>query len=347
MERPGVFLYRDYVALLDEDVMAGLMLSQIVYWHLPSKITGDSKLRICKDGMWWLSKSHREWTLECGLSRKQSSRCLALLEARGLITTKVFAFNTAPTIHLRLSLLSGKSLLKDVPTAAELAAGTLPEKNTGGVSFASASAKPLPLKAQSNGPKGALHCSQESIPLLPEAQSITETTTETTSENPVPNGDGNVAMGASIEQPNPNGQEGKTNTEEKSMEAKKILEKMQDRPATTDEAHWKRKMSLVFPDGVLVLSSKDKAMLKSFCRLVRDVDRDPRAVMDFAVEKWGDFCSRAQLEAGLAYAPSKPCIGFLRAQWAVAVSLFLESSPPPAVPQCAPGPGKRRGGQET
>jgi len=40
-----------------EDIIAGLLLSQIVYWYLPSKQDGKPKLRVKKDGEYWLAKN--------------------------------------------------------------------------------------------------------------------------------------------------------------------------------------------------------------------------------------------------------------------------------------------------
>ena len=33
------------------DLIAGILLSQIVYWHLPSKRDGQTKLRVKKEGV--------------------------------------------------------------------------------------------------------------------------------------------------------------------------------------------------------------------------------------------------------------------------------------------------------
>jgi len=44
-----------YVDMAD-DLVAGLLLSQIVYWYLPSK-EGRSKLRVFKDGYYWIAKT--------------------------------------------------------------------------------------------------------------------------------------------------------------------------------------------------------------------------------------------------------------------------------------------------
>ncbi len=102
MNRKGVFLSRDYIELLRGDISAALMLSQIVYWYLPSKKTGKSKLRVFRGGRWWLAKSHQDWSDECGFSRMQARRCIKVLKEAHLIECHIFRFAGSPTMHLRL-----------------------------------------------------------------------------------------------------------------------------------------------------------------------------------------------------------------------------------------------------
>ena len=83
------------------DLVAGIVLSQIVYWHLPGR-DGRPRLRVLRDGQHWLAKARTEWYSECRVSPKQADRALALLEARGLIEVRVFRFDGSPTKHVRL-----------------------------------------------------------------------------------------------------------------------------------------------------------------------------------------------------------------------------------------------------
>ena len=115
--------YREYVDLLNGDVMAALMLSHIVDCYLPRE-AGQSKLRPRGDQrggqMKWLPKSYIEWTAELGLTKRQSERCVKLLRQKGLIQTKLFNHKGSPTTHVRLKLSPGLSLTC-VPTAEDLA----------------------------------------------------------------------------------------------------------------------------------------------------------------------------------------------------------------------------------
>ena len=51
------------------DLIAGLMLSQIIYWYLPAK-DGSSKLRICRDNYYWIAKGREDWWDEIRISKK-------------------------------------------------------------------------------------------------------------------------------------------------------------------------------------------------------------------------------------------------------------------------------------
>jgi len=84
------------------DVIAGLLLSQIVYWYLPSKKDGRSKLRVYKDGHYWIARTRKDWWDELRIRAKRADRALSILEEKGLIDTAVYKFNGAPTKHIRI-----------------------------------------------------------------------------------------------------------------------------------------------------------------------------------------------------------------------------------------------------
>lgn len=98
--RDSIDFKRIYVDMAD-DLIAGLMLSQIVYWHLPDA-AGKSRLRVQRDGHLWLVKGREEWWEECRLTAKQADLALKKLRARGLVETHRWRFNKAPTTHIRI-----------------------------------------------------------------------------------------------------------------------------------------------------------------------------------------------------------------------------------------------------
>lgn len=92
------------------DIVTGLLLSQLIYWYLPSK-GGDTKLRVEIGGELWLAKGRADWWEECRISAKQYDRSAEILKGLGLIETRVKKFNGSPTSHIKLNLCKLLELL--------------------------------------------------------------------------------------------------------------------------------------------------------------------------------------------------------------------------------------------
>jgi len=107
---------RAYIDLAG-DLVAGVMLSQLVYWHLPQKRTPTAeKLRVFHEGQLWLAKKREDWWTECRITPKQVDRAVSILTGKAalevngdtgypqipLIEAKLFKFANAPTLHLRI-----------------------------------------------------------------------------------------------------------------------------------------------------------------------------------------------------------------------------------------------------
>jgi len=155
-----VDLKKTYVDMAD-DLVAGVLLSQIVYWHLPSKKDGRSKLRVRKDGHYWLAKARKDWWDEIRLSPNRVDRALGILEEKGIIVTAVYKFDSTPTKHIRIDK-------EGFLTAWDAALQASDEEEN----------PILPKGENPNGrfyPKGEMDFDQR-------VKSITETTTETTRE---------------------------------------------------------------------------------------------------------------------------------------------------------------------
>ena len=91
-----------YVDMADGDPIAGLALSQIVFWHLPDK-DGHSKLRVERDGHYWIAKPRNDWWDECRLTPKRVDRALKILSDVGIISVETFHFAGIPTLHVRIN----------------------------------------------------------------------------------------------------------------------------------------------------------------------------------------------------------------------------------------------------
>ncbi len=92
---------RTYVDVAGGNLVAGLVLCQIVFWYLPTE-EGHTKLRIHKRGDFWIAARREEWSYRLGMSLKQYDSALKVLISRGLIEKKVFKFKGEPTVHIRL-----------------------------------------------------------------------------------------------------------------------------------------------------------------------------------------------------------------------------------------------------
>lgn len=92
------------------DLMAGLLLSQIVYWFTPDR-QGRSKIRIQREGRRWMAKKHSEWYEEIRMTEDQVRRALGMLKKAGLVEVKRFKFAGAPTTHISLNT---KELIKAI-----------------------------------------------------------------------------------------------------------------------------------------------------------------------------------------------------------------------------------------
>lgn len=84
------------------DLVSGILLGQIVYWHLPNK-EGKSKLRVFKEDCYWLAKERSAWQEEICITPKQYDRAIKILIEKSLVVAKRFKFNGSPTVHIRLN----------------------------------------------------------------------------------------------------------------------------------------------------------------------------------------------------------------------------------------------------
>jgi hypothetical protein len=82
------------------DLVAGTLLSQIIYWFTPNS-NGQQKVRVFKDGHYWLAKKQEEWYDEIRITEKQYRTAIKKLEDKKLVIKKRYKFNGSPTTHIR------------------------------------------------------------------------------------------------------------------------------------------------------------------------------------------------------------------------------------------------------
>lgn len=83
---------------------AGVLLSQIVYWHLPNR-DGSSKLVVLQENELWLVKQREDWWEECRLTENEYDYAIKLLVKSGVIIKKIFksiSHKGSTITHLRL-----------------------------------------------------------------------------------------------------------------------------------------------------------------------------------------------------------------------------------------------------
>lgn len=83
---------------------AGALLSQIVYWYLPDKSGGETKLRhVGDDGYLWIAKQHRQWEPETGMDEDEVMGYLARLVKSELVYKRVGTFGGERSTFVRLN----------------------------------------------------------------------------------------------------------------------------------------------------------------------------------------------------------------------------------------------------
>lgn len=82
-------------------LLAGVLLSQIIYWHLPDN-NGKSRLTILRDDHLWLAKKREDWWEECRITANEYDWAVTNLVKKGLVVKRVFKFEGNTVGHLRI-----------------------------------------------------------------------------------------------------------------------------------------------------------------------------------------------------------------------------------------------------
>lgn len=115
--RSGYMVRLAYVDITG-DLIAGILLGQIVYWYMPNE-QGKSKLRVKKNGEFWLAKSREDWKEEIRITPKQYDRAIKILINKNLVEVQKFKFNGAPTNHIKLNISEVTQRVKSILTFGE------------------------------------------------------------------------------------------------------------------------------------------------------------------------------------------------------------------------------------
>jgi hypothetical protein len=93
---------KTYIDMAD-DLISGIVLSHIIYWYLPSKNGDGNKLKVYKDGHYWLAVQRKDWWDRVRITPDKADRALKILEEKGLIYKERYKFYGNPTVHIRLN----------------------------------------------------------------------------------------------------------------------------------------------------------------------------------------------------------------------------------------------------
>ncbi len=146
VSRDTIDVKRVYIRMAGS-IPGGVLLSQIVYWHLPSNSGGRTKLRVEHKGELWLAKRRTDWWNEICMTPDQFDVASKALEDRGLIVSALFKFDGAPTKHLRInwpvflaSYVQESKLMVEEQSSDEgpvVQAASPPSSNPAGLQFSS------------------------------------------------------------------------------------------------------------------------------------------------------------------------------------------------------------------
>lgn len=97
------------------DLVAGALLSRLVYW--------DERKSIVRDGHKWFAKSVIELYEEIGITEKQYKRCIKVLQDKGIVIKKHYMFNSMRTNHFRIDRKAYQDYTRKVSTGSVMMDG--------------------------------------------------------------------------------------------------------------------------------------------------------------------------------------------------------------------------------
>jgi len=307
----------DCIALAG-DVVTGTLLAQIVYWHLPNS-AGQSKggVLCSKDGLRYIAKTREEWMAETGLTLKQYKRAIFILKAKGLVEVRRMQFQRLTQSHTRLCLDRIRSV--ELPDDGAKGTGTMDPKGP----------KQWSLKDRTRVQRIQTEITPESnTPVLgnvDQDQRSTETLS-TTGEEP----EGRVKEVEEVRRKEEDIAATMTQSDTKRwrMKASDVLKAHHGPTEGSLGAFWKSRCTLVLGSFQRALTGKECGQLK---QLHKYLGPDTRPVIDYAINHWWKFASRAGASAGVTF-PAEPHIGFLLKYHGVAMNLLRPEAQTPSPP---------------
>lgn len=288
-EFTGVAYRMEYFHLF-KDVNVALLLSQIHYWYIPvakGANKGKSKLRVFKNGQWYLVKSHEEWTVETGLTRRQIDRAIHILEAAGVIKVSLLGFSGRPTRHIHAINVVGNKPLQE---------GDF-----------------LVTKINTIARKEESHCTYDVNGLHLGVQSNTENTTDNTTETLELANASLIAKDSNPKKPFKEQVEGDNMKYEGNVSdivsKFKMGKENPTLPTKTNWGIWRHYFQLKFDVPFMKEpTGKELGQLKQIKTVFGD---DYQAIIDFMMHRWYSVCVQVEHWSDAPSRPTVPIIGYV------------------------------------
>ena len=126
----------DFVALANDNLNAGLLLSQLLYWFTPIRKGGKMVMQMetFADNRWWLYKRYEEWYAEVCLTVDKAKKAMGVLVSLGIVETDQLMKNGKRTTFIHLNVGELRRRLSDLYDDEEIDENdaTVPMSTTGG-----------------------------------------------------------------------------------------------------------------------------------------------------------------------------------------------------------------------
>jgi hypothetical protein len=311
-----VLLRPECVAAVDGDMVVGLLLSQIVYWYLPSK-AGTTKLtHKPRYGHLWIAKTREEWMAETGLTLKRYKRAIGVLKRKGLVEVRVMRRKNMAFSHLRL--LTPIEEVGKGPTG--WAERDQPNRSIENTSREYKKKRNLRIGESRFAKGGSLTVhggngsrDREEVTIRKEVKIETEVTTVDPEQD---------QYSFRVDIPIHWRQKGGW-----LVKATDIIAAKHGSTNGSLEGWWKSRMALITQSYQKALTVKERGQLKLLSNYLGE---RTKPVITYTIEHWCKFSSVAGAVAGVS-PPAEPHIGFLLKYHAVAVNLLYPPQTPPSV----------------
>jgi hypothetical protein len=83
-------------------LLGATLLARVIYWHGYSKENGERRMKINREGHYWLAKQNSDWLDECRINERTARHWIKVFVDDGLLIKRLWKFSNQPTVHLRL-----------------------------------------------------------------------------------------------------------------------------------------------------------------------------------------------------------------------------------------------------